>query len=530
MTTEEKDNDLTYFRHHPRAFTLQEVMEFSSEDAAEDALKNELANDARFIPLGEDANQFISRASLIRWFCHLNVRLAKAELAYIAREKLTSLMNSLRPTGVWEMLPKQAVQFAEGLGLVAQAEDERNYVFPIALVLSCMRPRRKRKASHMDTPPCPRTGAGYEAQVSVLLKECPDLILSELKLDPLQHDAPELTLQGCLLRAFEIHNAPRALDSAFTTGLRHAIHNALKTSDSRTSAIIHARAGLVASSAVTLDAIGKRLGLSKERVRQKEKTFWAKVSRLCEKMVPFLLPYLFADIIAQRGSLVFEMQDIETWSTRRFTALAGIPDEPIPATGLLILAVDGKWHRLPRKPKWSATVTPFEFARSRFMSSASFPLIRQDIKLISERLSAFWKCRPSKTERAYLALRAIGKPAHYSTICEMHNTMFPGSASNERSIHSALTLQKHGVVWIGVRGTYALKEWGYERPQKALFDAVTQIVGEIFGYTGRPVPFTSICAEMAKYRRVVNRNSLLIAAHLNSGLERIGRDSFVPRE
>jgi hypothetical protein len=86
------------------------------------------------------------------------------------------------------------------------------------------------------------------------------------------------------------------------------------------------------------------------------------------------------------------------------------------------------------------------------------------------------------------------------------------------------------VVWIGIRSTFALKEWGYEHPSKSLFDSVTEIVEERYKETAQPVPFGVIVAEMGKSRQIVNPSSLTIAAHCNPSLRRVGKESFVPKE
>ena len=101
--------------------------------------------------------------------------------------------------------------------------------------------------------------------------------------------------------------------------------------------------------------------------------------------------------------------------------------------------------------------------------------------------------------------------------------------SIEHNIHALLSWEGHGVVWIGVRGTYALEEWGYEHPSKTLFDTVAEIVEERHGATGKPVPFTVIAAEMGKYRPLVKDSSLAFAAYCNPRLKRVSKNSFVPR-
>ena len=127
-------------------------------------------------------------------------------------------------------------------------------------------------------------------------------------------------------------------------------------------------------------------------------------------------------------------------------------------------------------------------------------------------------------------MRAIGRPAHYSEITEVYNALFPDRPATEHNIHSFLSREEHGVVWIGVRGTFALKEWGYERPSKSLYEAVAEVVQKRWKETGKPVPFTVITAEIARYRKVVKPSSLIFATHCNPRLRRVSNDSFIPKD
>ncbi|GAG00194.1 unnamed protein product, partial [marine sediment metagenome] len=136
----------------------------------------------------------------------------------------------------------------------------------------------------------------------------------------------------------------------------------------------------------------------------------------------------------------------------------------------------------------------------------------------------------NKRQKAYLALRNIGRPAHSAKITEVYNFLFPDHPSTEHNIHAVLSHEKCGVVWIGIRSTFALKEWGYEHPSETLFNTVTKIVEEKYKETTRPVPFTIIVAEMGKHRQVVRNSSLTIASHCNPNLHRIGKNSFIPKK
>lgn len=133
------------------------------------------------------------------------------------------------------------------------------------------------------------------------------------------------------------------------------------------------------------------------------------------------------------------------------------------------------------------------------------------------------------SDRVVLALQSIERPAHYSEVWAVHNSMFPEKQSSEKSIHATLSREEKGVVWVGVKGTYALKEWGYQRPAEGLFDLVAKIVKERYQSTSKPVPFSMILAEVSKRRKIVRRSSVVMAASLNPELEPVGDSCYIPR-
>jgi hypothetical protein len=167
---------------------------------------------------------------------------------------------------------------------------------------------------------------------------------------------------------------------------------------------------------------------------------------------------------------------------------------------------------------------------SRWESEGRLCLIKSDLQTLAESISRFRRRQFNKGQKVYLALRTIGKPAHSAKIAEVYNYLFPDYPSTDHNIHAVLSHEKYGVVWIGIRSTFALKEWGYEHPSETLFDTVTKIVEEKYKETSQPVPFEIIVTEMGKYRQFVNHNSLTIAADCNPNLRRIGKNSFIPKE
>ena len=108
--------------------------------------------------------------------------------------------------------------------------------------------------------------------------------------------------------------------------------------------------------------------------------------------------------------------------------------------------------------------------------------------------------------------------------------LWPDQFLSERNIHSACTQKKQGIVWIGIKGTYALKEWGYEQPSMTLFESVCDIVRRKYKETSKPVFLEIINSELGKYRRIINPTSILFAAYCNPSLKRVGRSSFIPKQ
>ena len=162
-------------------------------------------------------------------------------------------------------------------------------------------------------------------------------------------------------------------------------------------------------------------------------------------------------------------------------------------------------------------------------------LSNEDFMFVSRKVARYHRNRLKKVQKVYLALREIGKPSHFSIVTEMFAEMFPEDIRDdynkfEHNILALLGRGAYGIVWIGVKGTYALEEWGFERPSKTLFDLVTMIVTERYEETNKPVPFTIILSEAAKHRRIIKASSLTIASHCNSAIKKVGADSFIPRD
>lgn len=490
---------LDIFAQYPRYFALEELLNFADSDSTNKILRSALLADPRFVQLSEGNSTeryFIPKKSLFQWFCQLSLRLAAAKQARLSKRKVAMLMSSLRTDGRWDIPPARCIELAQHFGFIGPAWVADQYVFPMAHILSFTQDPTKVASIVMEN----------------------------------------FTAEGGTHRAFEQLAQELTQDglSKFTGRQRY---------------IIQAREGLLTGRRMTLQRVGDRLGVTRERVRQIEVQFWKKLHHDPRGRSPTLLfsTALICHIISKQGSLIIPQTSTEIFLASFLAKCTGVPQAEFPYAGILILGVsqaDIPEYELNGPLRTRLNV---DFIATRLESNGLFCLLGSDLKALAENIieciqvgqilnqillvyAQFRRKDFTKEERVYLALRTSRAPAHYSEVTEVHNFLFPNHPSSERNIHAVLNREKYGVVWIGIKGTFALKEWGYEHPSTTLFDAVTEIVEQRHKVTAQPVPFAVIAAEIGKRRRLVNPNSLVLATQCNPKLRRIGKNSFVLKE
>lgn len=243
----------------------------------------------------------------------------------------------------------------------------------------------------------------------------------------------------------------------------------------------------------------------------------------------FLNAFLY-DFINESGSLLIKKNSPNA-NLREFLAkCAGIPKLKLSKIGYSILTASESNFAQIISPNFSLDEIEPSVIASRLESQVNIPFTINDISLIAESISLFRKNHLTLKQEIILSLLSIGRPAHYSEIAEVHNALFPNNQKSERNIHSALSYQQGGIIWIGIKGTYALKKWGFERPSKSLFDSIAEVVKEIYKRTGKPVPYQIIVAEIGRQRKIVKPSSLIFATHLNPKLAMVSKDTFIPKE
>ena len=309
--------------------------------------------------------------------------------------------------------------------------------------------------------------------------------------------------------------------------LESTVDEVLSTLTHREARVLEMRFGLGSSRECTLEEVGREFSVTRERIRQIQAKSLRKLRHPTRNRV--LLVGLASEFITSGGSLLmFESDRLPIHSLIR--AIFGSKSTYIPELGVGVITDVDLWnftnylrsdssHKLDRSVV--ATFLPF-------LSVADANRLRKPIETRKQRLLASW----SRPRMLLEALRSLGRAAHFQEIAERCNEMFPERENTIHNWHSALTSPSSealGIVWIGRKGMYGLKEHGYSRPTKDLFDSAADIVERIYSETSQPVSDEVVIEELGTIRRELNPNSVTMALSFSERLESLGGGRFVPK-
>ncbi len=467
MNTHDKlSNEVHYYTSFARAFTVQAVVDFSVEVLAPSLIREYLLKDERFIVISRfhDTELFISKSVLAKWLIYVNIHLARNKLSQLTTKQLGFFLGSLIDADGHDEAMEVVTEFGKEFGLISFSDYSQEYVFPIAHILSFVKVR------------------------------------NEILLDSLTY-------------------AIDHVDIPFEKDADEILEKVLLELDSRERYILKARLGLFDGDRYTLLEIADILDLTRERVRQIEKSIYTR------KVLfrPFLTA-LLQDILRRRGGLLFDTSLTEMNIRRLFARCLHIPVTNNSDLGLVIMGASNVSFDT-RYP-----VLDIDYMIQWLSVSNTLCLIDTDYHSLAESVISYGQEKSKIVERIYVALRHIGKPAHYSTIWKVHNSLFPRNPNTEHNIHSALLRGQHGIVWIGAKGMFALTEWGFTKPQKTLLETATEIVKQRYAQSRRPVPYDAVVSEFKKHRKFINLSSLKMSLYNNPGLVLAGSDLFLPKD
>ena len=467
----------------PHFFGPEEVRRYGDPGLSRGIVATALRSDPRFVVLASAENGgFVAstRRTLLNWLVHINKRLAAARVYRLTATRLHRLAlmraKGTLPAGFAQAVAEHSAQPA----LIASAATPGHFVFPLALCLSCL-----------ESSAIPSIDSVWEDPQAFWLDE---------------GDVQGHTLEG-------------------------VVDTILSSCSERTKLVVRRRHGLSGKESQTLVRIARALRLSRQRVSQIDVAFLGLFETRIARKLP-LVSAILSRVIQQNGSLFFPAED----RVLRFAAkCVGLPYVKVPEMQSVLLAhTHGSVQSLKDAAISVAKKEQMDTeALAQTVDMRALPcLIESDLRSLCTAWQPVLLRKLTNVQKARIALREIGEPAHYSRVAEKWLRLFPDDAVTEHSVHAALQRPENRgiVVWVGRHGRYALADWGDERPSATLFESVTRIVRTMYARTGKPVHRDVILAEMGRLRKIVNPNSVRMAADLNPDVVRLKGDFYVPRE
>ena len=292
--------------------------------------------------------------------------------------------------------------------------------------------------------------------------------------------------------------------------------------------VIERRFGIKNGKPETLEAIGKEYGITRERVRQIQDA-GLRVLRSYQ-VLPLLVPIFeyLDDLFAEHGHIMGEDY---------LYSVATNTEEVHPLRGqlYLVLTLGEPYQRVINDPRFHTYWVADDSARDRAEKLVDFLvshfnkhnrvfLENEVLDLLSKKHSNL----PSKLfsvildiareidrnnfgeigliqwpeispqgvkDRAYLILKREGKPLHFTAITDLINKVgFSNRPAYIQTVHNELIKDSRFV--LTGRGTYALKEWGYES------GTVEEVIERILRQSKRPLTKEEVLEAVLAQRQV----------------------------
>ena len=309
----------------------------------------------------------------------------------------------------------------------------------------------------------------------------------------------------------------------------------LVTLPQRDREIIEGHFGLFGAPFATLEEIGHRFSITRERVRQIERSSIA-VLRKSKSYDQFIRPFEdgVVQLLEESGGAMGEDDLFAEIFGKAINKLGNVPQFIFgELLGRLEIIEPG---RMTRKG-WRLKLSSWDFieqtllAFERIVGELPGPIAEDDLfsviekspyyqehnaqlshKVISSFLGLSLRIRKNPfgvwglaewpeivpkrmSDKIYLAMKKRGLPMHFKDIAKAINEFkFDQKIAHPATIHNELIVNRKYVL-IG-RGIYALKEWGYDP------GVVADVIADILQKTGKPLTREQIVSEVLKKRQV----------------------------
>jgi len=305
------------------------------------------------------------------------------------------------------------------------------------------------------------------------------------------------------------------------------------TYDKRNFETILYRFGLRKSKKITLEEIGARYGLTRERVRQIIKRELNRIKKnyaIKKALIETILQYFMTN---KTRKIYYLKKGKEDSIIKLISSILDIHIYEIARLNLFYICFNQSEKKLimryikleERKKSFMDIVSEVDKTNSLFLS-------KKDIYIIKKQELKKWPKYKIRKELIIKAMEKIGKPAHYVDIADECNKICSNIKLTPKETLIVLTgksKDKEKWTWTGRRGYYALKKWGYKRPKEDLFSTVFRIVYKYYHEYKKPIHINLIKREIQKSGRLYSEGSLYFACYENSKIEQVNKNWFIPR-
>jgi len=337
------------------------------------------------------------------------------------------------------------------------------------------------------------------------------------------------------------------VSTATSLDIKKAVKDILETIDrEREREIISRRFGLY-DRRETLEQIGERLGITRERVRQLEKAIITRLKSQAEKDLPHInevereLTRTLHDMgrAARVKTVAGEIADTDDKTVAHVSFLGVL----CPSIEVLD-ENDNYYHGIGiaehfKKPNFKDQVDhivalikehgqPLTIDELYKLTDYGHPDHVNALATLSKKLATLegvwglnkWPTVNPKNirDKIYVVLQASTKPMHFTEIAEtIKESDFKRKDVTTQAIHNELIKDKRFVL-IG-RGIYALKEWGYKK------GTVADTIADILSKEGKPLHRDEIVKRVLKHRQV-KETTILLNLQGKSQFKRVAKATY----
>ena len=319
---------------------------------------------------------------------------------------------------------------------------------------------------------------------------------------------------------------------------REAVTTALKTlSNKRLRDVIEKRFG-IRGPRMTLDAIGKTYGITRERVRQIENDALRQLKK--PEVVSYLNPIYgaFEEYLKNHGGIVAKKDLVdsvaesnerahtelllslhpaikEVQETEEYADRLAIDREAVAVSEKILKDVTSKLNQSQKPLAWTelhplVSDTAHGILGQRPKEEVVSAHVRMS-KLIQKNpygeygLISWPTIQPkSIRDKAYVVLMKAGKPLHFQDVASaIDQSGFRGKKkAHPQTVHNELIKDSERFVLVG-RGLYALRDWGYEA------GTVRDVIQAVFKKENKAMTKEEVVSAVMKHR-FVKENTILL--------------------